>query len=183
MAYSSFDSFRHGRTFSDAFVPHTSAVNQPRPEWDVRAAGPRLLVADGAAGFGSYFQPGDEKLPWGNVWDEPKETLPGLHGFLDDAKGMVQSATSSVSSAASNPAAALGVDINQLSQAIIPPVKAAVQTGVTQGFQAAWPTIQAKLQPLQDKAVKGIATLTALQALTLLGVGYLAYKAMKKGKG
>jgi hypothetical protein len=183
MAYSSFDPFRHGRTFSDAFQPYTSAVNQPRPEWDVRAAGPRYLVADGAAAFGSYFQPGDEKLPVSQVWDENMETLPGLKGLggvLDDVKNAVNKAQS----AASNPSSALssaGIDMNQLTQAIIPPVKSAVQTGVTQGFQAAWPTIQAKIQPLQDKAVAGIATLTVLQALTLAGVGYLAYKAMKKG--
>jgi len=179
MAYSSFDPFRHGRTFSDAFQPYTSAVNAPRPEWDVRAAGPRHLTSGGVSGFGSYFQPGDEKLPTRQVWNENMETLPGLHGLgnlLDDAK----SAVSSAQNAASNPLAAAGIDMNQVTQAIIPPVKSAVQTGVTQGFTAAWPTIQAKLQPLQDKAVKGLATLTILQALTLAGVGYLAYKAMKR---
>lgn len=181
MAYSSFDPFRNGRVLSDAYVPFTTALNAPRPEWDMRATGPRFLVADGVAGMGSYFQPGDEKLPVQQVWNEPMETLPGLRGLgsiLDQAKNAVQSA----SSAASNPAAALGVDMNQLTQAIIPPVKSAVQTGVTQGFNAAWPAIQKKIQPLQDKAVAGIATLTILQALTLAGVGYLAYRAMKKGK-
>jgi hypothetical protein len=180
MSYSSFDTFRNGQTFSDAFVPHTSAMNSPRPERDVRASGPRYLVAGGAAGFGSYFQPGDEKLPWGNVWDENKETMPGLSGVLDDALNAAKGAANSASNAASNPLAAAGIDLNQITQAIIPPVKAAVQTGVTQGFNAAWPTIQAKIQPLQDKAVKGLATLTVLQALTLAGVGYLAYRAYTK---
>ena len=179
MAYSSFDPFRNGRVLSDAYVPFTSALNAPRPEWDMRATGPRFLVADGVAGLGAYFQPGEEKLPVRQVWNEPMETMPGLRGLgglLDDAKSVISQGQSAVS----NPAGALGVDINQLTQAIIPPVKSAVQTGVTQGFNAAWPTIQKKIQPLQDKAVAGIATLTILQALTLAGVGYLAYKAMKR---